>query len=42
MMKVQTVLPTNYSPNEQNNNLFVLRLMYLLNKTNAPAILQYL
>ena len=42
MVKVQTVLPTNYSPNEQNNNLFVLRVMYLFNKTNAPSLLQYL
>jgi hypothetical protein len=42
MVKIQTVLPTNYIPNEQNNNLFVLRVVYLLNKSNIPSILKYL
>jgi len=42
LVKVQNVLPTNYLPNEQNNNLFVLRLMFLLNRSNAPSILHYL
>ena len=31
MIKIRTSLPTNYVPNEQNNNLFVFRLMYLFN-----------
>lgn len=42
MVKIRTELPSNNVPNEQNNNLFVLRLMYLLNKPNAPSLLHLL